>query len=170
MHAIFFGLKRAYYGALRVSGSALASEKLTPARFDLMFALDVSTPEERQHLPAGLWQSKLRRILGVAASTLSRMLRSLEKLGLIERTKVARDTRQRFVSLTAEGFRRLYRAKDAFIDSGCVQLAVDSALGMPWYDEWSCIVEIGDFECGLRRIRDAYRDIAYLPYPWHPDD
>ncbi len=170
MHAIFFGLKRAYHGALRVSRDALSAEQLTPARFDLMVALDVGTWRERLLHPVGVWQSKLRRILGVAASTLSRMLRSLEELGLIERTRVDYDTRQRFVRLTDEGFRRVRRAKRRFIDTGCAELAVDSALGRPWYSEASCLEEISDFESGLQRVRDSYGDRATLYYPWHPDD
>jgi DNA-binding MarR family transcriptional regulator len=170
MHAIFFGLKRAYHGALRISRDALSGEQLTPARFDLMAALDIGTWRERRLRPIGVWQSRLRRILGVAASTLSRMLRSLEQLGLIERTTIDYDTRQRFVRLTDEGFRRVRRAKRAFIDSGCAQLAIDSALGRPWYNEASCLVEVGGFEWGLQRLRDSYRDGASLHYPWHPDD
>jgi DNA-binding MarR family transcriptional regulator len=170
MHAIFFGLKRAYHGALRISRDALCAERLTPARFDLMVALDFGTWRERRLRPIGIWQSKLRRILGVAASTLSRMLGSLEKLGLVERTRVEHDTRQRFVRLTDEGFRRVRRAKRAFIDTGCVQLAVDSALARPWYGEASCLEEVGGFESALQRLRDSYRDGATLHYPWHPDD
>jgi DNA-binding MarR family transcriptional regulator len=169
MHAIFFGLKRAYYGALRVSRDALSSEQLTPARFDVLVALDVATWRARQFAPSGLWQSRLRRILGVAASTLSRMLRSLEQLHLIERTRVGRDTRQRFVRLSDEGFRRVRRVKRVFVDSGCAQLAVESALGRPWYSESSCLVEIDRLESSLKRVRHSYRDAATLYYPWHPD-
>jgi DNA-binding MarR family transcriptional regulator len=170
MHAIFFGLKRAYYGALRISRDALSAEHLTPARFDVLVALDVATWSARQFAPSGLWQSRLRRTLGIAASTLSRMLRSLEQLHLIERTRVGYDTRQRFVRLTDEGFRRVRRVKRVFVDSGCAQLAVESALGRPWYSESSCLVEIDRLESRLKRVRDTYGDAATLYYPWHPDD
>jgi hypothetical protein len=49
MNAIFFGLKRAYHGTLRITRSALASLGLTAARCDLLYALDrggiFSTPQ-----------------------------------------------------------------------------------------------------------------------------
>ena len=38
MNAIFFGLKRAYHGTLRIYRRALANLGLTAARFDLLYA------------------------------------------------------------------------------------------------------------------------------------
>src|SRR5258708_1688894 len=99
------------------------------------------------------------------------MLRSLEKLGLIERTRCEVDRRQRRVTLTAAGVKSLRRATAAFIGSGAAQLAVDCALaGDRFYDESRCMVEMDNAESVTVRLRDAFRDIASLYYPWHPDD
>ena len=65
----------------------------------------------------------------------------------------------------------LERATAAFIDTGIVQLAVDSALTSGQaHDESLCFTEMDAAESILRRIRDAFGDIARLHYPWHPDD
>ena len=39
MHAIFFGLKRAHHGTLRITRRALIALGLTAARFDLLYAV-----------------------------------------------------------------------------------------------------------------------------------
>ena len=80
MNAIFFGLKRAYHGTLRIYRHALARQGLTAARFDLLYA----AREYRRH---GVRQSSLRRALGVSAPTVSRMVASLEALGLLRRER-----------------------------------------------------------------------------------
>ncbi len=79
MHTVFFGLKRAFHGTLRVTRGALATFGLTAARFDMLYIVAKEG--------SSLTQRRLQRALGVAAATVSRMLRSLEKLGLVERAK-----------------------------------------------------------------------------------
>jgi DNA-binding MarR family transcriptional regulator len=163
MNAIYFGCKRAFHGCLRVTRPWFKNLGLTAARFDMLTAI-------REH-PYSALQSSLRRVLGVTAPTVSRMLRSLEKLGLIERTRCEVDRRQRQVTLTAAGLKSLRRATAAFIGSGATQLAVDCALaGEHFYDESRCMVEMDNAESVLVRLRDAFRDFATLYYPWHPDD
>jgi len=164
MNAIFFGLKRAYHGTLRTARSTLACLGLTAARFDMLFALQ--EPRSR-----GLLQSELRRTLGVAAPTVSRMLDSLQRLGLISRTPVERDRRQRWIELTKAGRKCIKRASWMLISTGQAQLAVDSALDHHrWYDADHCFFLMEDLETTLRDLREAYRDIATLYYRWHPDD
>jgi len=165
MHAIFFGLKRAFHGTLRVSRHALGTMGLTAARFDLLYAL----------YEAGKWkstlQSKLRKELGVSAQVVSRMVASLEALGLVTRERAHRDRRQRIVRLTTEGWARIRMAIRRMIRSGQVKLAVDVALGRDrWFDEGDVLVATDVFESGLRAVRHCYRDTATLYYPWHPDD
>ena len=77
MDDVFFGVKRAH---LAVNWWALLRLKefgVTPARFDLMRMI-----YDRNYRWA---QSALRRELGVARATISRMLIALEKLGWITR-------------------------------------------------------------------------------------
>ena len=40
MDAIFFGLKRAFHGSLRIARFALTALGLTAARFDMLYALE----------------------------------------------------------------------------------------------------------------------------------
>ena len=164
MNAIFFGLKRAFHGALRITRRALAALGLTSARFDLLYALN-NGPSW------GVLQSALRATLGVSASVVSRMLKSLEGLGLVSRERALGDARQRRVKLTAMGRSRIRLAIWRLIRSGHVQLVVDSALAGPrWFDESACFVAMNHVESALLALRREGRDTATLHYPWHPDD
>ena len=158
MNAVFFSLKRAYHGSLRVFRRALASLGLTAARFDLLYIV----LKER-----GLLQRELQRALGVAAPTVSRMLASLEELGLVVREVAEDDGRQRYVELTKEGRRSVIRAARLLIHSGLVDLTIDSALSPNrWYDpseRWKARPE-----ClrPLRLLSYAYGDRATPDYPF----
>jgi DNA-binding MarR family transcriptional regulator len=163
MNQIFFGLKRAHHGVLRITRPALARLGLTPARFDLLYAL-----HGREW---GVSQRSLRGILGVSAPTVCRMLASLEKLGLVRRELEYGYRRRRNVRLTEEGLRRIRRAIHRFIRWGWAQLAVNSALCPErWYDEGACFWAMEDCDSTLTGFRRAYGDVATLYFPWHPDD
>ena len=162
MNKLFFGLKRAYYGTLRLTRRALKCLGLTSARFDLLYILDKARGE--------MTQRALQRALGVAASTVSRMLASLEKLDLVTREIMLDDHRRNWVELTSEGRRRVRHAVRSLLDTGNVQLAVDSALSpRRWYDAASCALAYASFDGALRRARHAYGDVATLGYPRVPD-
>src|ERR1019366_3816694 len=144
MHVIFFGLKRAFHGTLRITRGALATLGLTPARFDLLYIVAKEG--------SSLLQRDLQRALGVAAPTVSRMLRSLEDLGLIEREVMEEDHRCRNVLLTKAGRRCVFKAARLLIHTGHIQLMVDSALSPDrWYDPVAC-----------RRVHDEFaRSTSY---------
>jgi DNA-binding MarR family transcriptional regulator len=164
MNAIFFGLKRAHHGALRITRRALARLGLTAARFDLLYVVNESG--SRRVLQRGL-----RRALGVSAPTVSRMVDSLEALGLVGRERCCVDRRMRYVRLTEAGLRCIRKAIRRFVRSGWAQLAVDGALSPDrWFDESECLYAMDICESTLRRFRRAYGDIATLSYRWHPDD
>src|SRR5580698_10099851 len=99
MDATFFNLKRAFHGTLRITRASLARLGLTAARFDLLHAL----PHEFRKFERGMRQSSLRGQLGVSRPTVSRMLASLERLGLIARKRDLFDRRQLVVALTRRG-------------------------------------------------------------------
>jgi DNA-binding MarR family transcriptional regulator len=163
MNAIVFGCKRAFQASLRITRPWLDRLSLTAARFDMLTAI-------WRH-PCGVFQAELRAMLGVSAPTISRMLRSLEHLGLVHRRRSGVDRRLLHVSLTAAGLVRIRRATHALISSGATQLAVDCALtGDRCHDEWCCMMQMELAESALQRLRTAFADAAYLDYPWHPDD
>jgi DNA-binding MarR family transcriptional regulator len=165
MNAIFFGLKRSFHGTLRVSRAGLAACGLTAARFDLLYCL------YQRDGRAGA-QRTLTRELGVTRSTTSRMLASLEALGVVKRTRHFGDRRQRWVTLTDAGRARIQRAVYELDVLGSSQLAVNCALGGErWYDfDSHGFFEMAKLDDLLRRIRGAFADFATLYYPWHPDD
>ncbi len=141
----------------------LAQLGLTAARFDMLTAI-------WRH-PYGLLQRELRKMLGVTAPTISRMLRSLEQLGLVRRERGIRDTRQRHVTLTPEGLKSIRRATRLLVSSGAAQLAVDCALtNNRAHDPSLCHMEMERAESALFLLRQYFRDVARLHYPWHPDD
>jgi DNA-binding MarR family transcriptional regulator len=99
------------------------------------------------------------------------MLASLEALGVVRRTRVPGDRRQRWVALTDAGRARIRRAVSWLVSAGSAQLAVDSALGGErWYDAQDCFVAMAALDHSLSSIREAFGDFATLYYPWHPDD
>lgn len=157
MDAILFGVKRAHMALEhRVAAPLLEPWGLTPARFDAM------------HVIAGRFlgtsQSRLRRALGIAGTTLGRMLKSLEALGLVER-EVYRRGRRRNVQLTQRGrflLRHATRKTRKHVRRG-VDATYVSSPGSSFEDrehvDWLCKV-----------IRTRLGDSAQIYYPWHPDD
>jgi DNA-binding MarR family transcriptional regulator len=163
MHELFFGLKRAFHGTLRMTRTALASLGLTPARFDMLY---IVAKEGSMML-----QRDLQRALGVAAATVSRMLKSLEQLGFVERTVMEEDHRRRVVVLTKAGRRRVLNAARFLIHSGNIPLMVDSALSPDrWYDPAVCRRVRDELGRSLDLLRQAYRDVATRYYPRAPVD
>jgi DNA-binding MarR family transcriptional regulator len=167
MHAIFFGLKRAHHGTLRITRDTLSRMGLTPARFDMLYAL-------KARRKGGTLQSALGRRLGVCRATVSRMLASLEELRLVKRAAYVHDRRQRLVELTTLGRWRISHAHRHITRSGWAQLAIDSALcgkdsKYRWYEPADCIAATSLLEGMLDRLRRGFFDRAKLSYPWNPD-
>jgi DNA-binding MarR family transcriptional regulator len=171
MNAQFFGLKRAFHATLRLTRPLLAKLGLTAARFDLLYAL----PHGWNQFCRAMRQRDLRVRLGVSRPTVSRMLASLEELGLVHRERNIYDRRQVMVTLTRRGRAIIRKAVRHFMHSGWTELALDSALdrhrpGQRWCDEDFCLTETEALDGLLKRIRAAFGDFATLSYPWLPDD
>jgi len=168
MNQQFFNIKRAHYSVLRRMRPLLAKFGLTPARFDLMHALN--------HSYYFTHQRSLHGILGVCPSVVSRMLRSLEKLGMITRTRASKairgDQRRLQVRLTDKGrqavcdaYRCLHRAAQRLLEYAIVY----AFCGRRWTldDGFRATCEL---EALLEAIRADFGDTATLCYLWHPDD
>jgi DNA-binding MarR family transcriptional regulator len=167
VHSIFFGLKRAHHGALRITRKVLSALGLTAARFDLLYAVKRSS--------RGVIQSALRRVLGVSRATVSRMLASLEELGLVRRMVWSEDRRQKLVELTTKGRWRIAFAHRHLTRSGWAQLAIDSALAgkhreYRWCDEAASLEACGALRAMLNDLREGFGDFATLDYPTGPQE
>ena len=99
MHNLAFQFKRAHWRSIAVASQLSRVFGLTPQRFDLLRALRTEP----------FTQSSLRAHFGVTRSTISRMLRALENIGLIYRKKYV-GRRSRYVELTEKGLDLISRA------------------------------------------------------------
>ncbi len=174
MHAILFSMKRAHHAALAMTRPMLRRVDLTPARFDMLFALfdeGLSRWGRRAGLSRAIGQARLRTILGVCRMTVSRMIRALEALGLVRRWPVRRGGRRLMVQLTERGDEKVRRVVRDLLDPGPVDLAIDSLVApASWFDDDEVLARkerLHDFV--LTFLRQA-GDTARLPYTWHPDD
>jgi DNA-binding MarR family transcriptional regulator len=162
MDAVFFSLKRGFHATLRCGRPLLARFGLTPARFDVLYALSDSR--------ISTTQSELRKALGVARATLCEMLGALERLKWIIRSRDRNDRRTHQVTLSAAGRDVLERAYAGSVSSGLVPVSVDAALSVrdPLVDTF----EIQEYLLDIcQRIRKFFGDTATRElYAWHPDE
>ena len=162
MDALFFNLKRAHHGSLRFGHAVTKEFGLTPARFDLLFALK----QHRDEHPLPMTQLELRGILGVSAPTVSRMLRCLERLALVWRGPRRDNTRR--VALTSRGRMLIRRAAKRILYSGLARRTADRAIRR--FRKADDFMRRGSIDEKLRAIRRFFGDVATLYYPWDPDD
>jgi DNA-binding MarR family transcriptional regulator len=157
MDSILFGMKRSHQASLRFGHKVLAPFGLTPARFDMMFALSRSYSNR---------QSDLRRELGVARSTVSRMLGSLERLGWVERA-ARRHTRR--IYLTPAGAALLGRAVKRVCGGRVAYRMVARAIRVGPRSASREFMARGKLEGILYRFRRVLGDHATLYYAWYED-
>ncbi len=168
MHQVAFGAKRAFHGCLRASRKLLASFGLTAARFDLLYAL--ARHHLRSKVPPAMWQSTLRREVGVSAGVVSRMLRSLEDLGWVTRTRCFYDGRQREVALTASGFERL-RPAIHIVRRAMARVLEEVVCFGQHRDPSKRLHHLDALEGYHRVLEQSFGPPARLYFPWgHPDD
>ena len=161
MHALFFSAKRAHQRTLAQLREVVASfggdaQGLTPARFDMLFAI------RREKV---LCQSALCRILGVTGATVSRMARSLERLGFISRTRSTVDRRRLDIQLTPDGAAFFACALTVTVENGLVDRIARYSLKVKLTDV-DCTRELIDVRRLLHRMRYRFNDVATVLYPW----
>lgn len=166
MHQLFFQFKRSYWGIQNTLRRPLTkmANGITAARMDMFYALEKSAQPREQRL--------LAEKLGVVKSVVSRMLRSMERLGWIQRHKAEYDRRMWLVTVTEAG-RQVFESVFAmFVKSHAMARCVFEALmGRRWKmrDErlWRLMVLDGN----VQQIRDWFGGGGTIYYPWgHPDE
>jgi DNA-binding MarR family transcriptional regulator len=166
MHVVYFGFKRAFHATLKVNRPLLDRHGITPARFDLLYCIHQNQLDKVR-------QSTIRRELGVARPTVSRMVRSLEKLGLVARDIDYQDARQKRLGLSAAGRKVVRRVLRKLVRSDVVDRYVRRAFSYPDAPPSRRCTDIGaiaDLNYTLDRFRRCFGDVATLDYPWCPDD
>ena len=123
MDDLLFAYKRVHLAGNRNALKLLLAFGVTPARFDLMRVLYGSRDFAMQ-------QSWLRAQLGVARATVSRMLRALEKLGLVERKQDVWDRRTKKVTLTFKARSLVWNVLVALVRPRVLASVIDRGLEM----------------------------------------
>jgi DNA-binding MarR family transcriptional regulator len=127
-------MKRAFQASLRVIRRPLESFGLTAARFDMLWCIHQADTGEDEY---PVYQSHVRKKLGVTAATVTRMMKSLEALGLVRRERDIFDRRQIVVSLTREGLDRVRAVYSQFVQRQAAErLIVGAVLGGPFDNRW----------------------------------
>jgi DNA-binding MarR family transcriptional regulator len=168
MNAHFFGTKRTFHAILRVTRKPLASFGLTAARYDMLYAIFGGAPGPGRYVYTRP-QSELPRKLGVHKSVVSRMLRSLEDIGLVVRQRSHGDRRQRSVRLTDIGVERLRDAVRCLARASRRLLCMAICFGR-WRAPHERFRHMCGYESYLNVLRMHFGDTAWLAYRWHPDD
>jgi len=169
MNAITFGAKRAFHGFLRMTKRPLLGMGLTAARFDMLSVLvKAGRPDGRL---SGVRQSDIRRILGVTAPVVTRMLRALEALGLVQRWReLLWDRRQIRVALTEAGERCILWARRVMLRA-MRRVVYEAICFGQARNRDKRLQHMAMLESYLGALRERFGDTARLYYAWgHPDD
>jgi DNA-binding MarR family transcriptional regulator len=98
MHHLPFSFKRAHHATLKLLAPIAARAGLTPARFDLLYVLHVKGDTVEPY------QFRIAQVLGLCRSTICKMIKAMEKAGLVARNpEMLFDHRRRRVTLTRYG-------------------------------------------------------------------
>lgn len=117
MNQLSFSLKRSYYASLRLNHQVLRPFGITPARFDMLrYVAELGWMTQRE----------LTSALGVSAPTVSRMLKALVQLGLVDKS-VALDARSRSITLTPKGNALVTSILSRVVGSGAADLLQNAA-------------------------------------------
>lgn len=162
MNQVFFSLRRAFHTSNRFLFKLVEPFGITPARLDLLHAIEELRIQPRQ--------TQLAKLFGVTAATMSKLVRAIERLGLIARERDPRDARAVRISLTDAGLKLLRRARRAVMGSGAAELAAVSAVTYTWWDANEAFCQLETFVDALCRLRRQFGDQAWFYYAWHPDD
>ena len=167
MHQGFFAMKRGHWSAVRVGKLLLRSVGLTPARFDMMWVIALEEARTAYLAERGALQRDVREALGVSRMTTSVMMRSIEALGWVVRTRAESDRRTYLVRLTERGTQVLAWARELTRKGRVVGRVVMEAIVNP--PSRSALLDFSIFEWGLKRMRRGLGDTATLEYPWYLD-
>jgi DNA-binding MarR family transcriptional regulator len=156
MHSLLFGMKRADQCSRALQRRLLGPLGITPARYDMLFVIFQVRVYKRFRC---IFQSHLRRQLGVTAPTTSKMARALERLGFITRKRERfGDRRQILIELTEKGVSLLRRVREKVIDPGILWLALFTAMS-------KSVERMGSLQFFTRIFREGCRDPARFHFP-----
>ncbi len=154
MDSLPFAIKRAHLRTVHALRALAVPFGLTPARFDLMYLVHTGKPH-------GVRQRGLHERLGLASATVSKMLKRLEELGLLERRTHHADRRKKIVQLSREGTKRMRRVVRRVLKLGLVRDAFDCAFRLP---RDRLRFALAGLYADLRIIAARFGDVSIPPY------
>ena len=123
MHALMFQMKRAHLRALVGARAISHRTGLTPARHDLLRVI------EAFGVGGEAYQKEMWKALGLSRASVSKMVRRLLALGLLQRRRGPLDGRTFLVSMTPEGERCMFRAHYIILKRRPFQRRFERAFG-----------------------------------------
>ncbi len=176
MHAVTFGLKRAFLSSVAVTRRLmrLVSPGMTAARYDLMYVVAGEPERVTDFVKSkdydGVRQSEVRKKLGVASPVVSRMVRSLRELGWVRRRRCLEDERTWDLELTRKGF-AMMRAAFWWVGRFVKRLVYQALREKDSLGRWEpAYLPVDKAEALLQRIREPCHDTATLRYWWWSPD
>jgi DNA-binding MarR family transcriptional regulator len=162
MNSASFGAKQAHFSFLRLGRVFCEPLGLTPARVDLLRAIASRS--------GSVEQAKLWRILSVCKSVVSVMVRSVEKLGFLRRSRSLGDRRTFIVELTEAGRVAL---REIFYQTETCRL-FETALVIPFASEDKPLAQwrraLHTFLQVVWKLRAAFGRNLHDPWQWDIDD
>jgi DNA-binding MarR family transcriptional regulator len=170
MDNLLFSLRRAFHASNGLARRLLTGFALTPSRFDMLYAI-------RQCGDGKMLQSRLRRVLGVTAATVTRMLDALEQLGFARRERPPfnprrrrgdpqrGDRRQKLVRLTRAGRVAVMRVIHAALHDGIAGWTVRWFASDRPTDDAGAAHDVRALGAELVRVRRGLFDRATLEFP-----
>ena len=164
MHVIPFHLKRAWHCTLAHLRRLAKPYDITPARFDLLHLVG------NYGSPA---QADLHKALGVSRATTSRMLISLEKLGLIGRRHTygarKRINRRNYIVVLTDKARQILRAIRMSVIAPWIQLAFECFFLAQGWGPIRAFWDVDKLSCDLHEIAQHFGDMSEHNYQLDPE-
>jgi DNA-binding MarR family transcriptional regulator len=124
MHPIFQSFKRTYWASMRFSRLGMwhffEAYRITPARFDMMLVI--------ARKPSGVPMATVRKVLDVCPSVVTVMVKSLVKLGYVERSLIPNAGHSKKVALTELGAELLAEVTKEMLFDGASEYIVRAVL------------------------------------------
>jgi DNA-binding MarR family transcriptional regulator len=160
MHPTFFSVKRVHLSLVAWQRVLLRSQcgtRITPARFDLMRVIAAHGGS------CARW--RLVKVLGVSGTVVSRMVKALERDGLVRRSREPHDRRCVLVSLTGLGRFDVDQAR-LFTEGPALESLARRVFS---FADGGSARQATVFAEFLQEARVNLRDRAPLPHPWVAD-
>jgi DNA-binding MarR family transcriptional regulator len=156
MHSILFAVKRADQRSRALQRRLLGPFGITPARYDLLFIMLQNHVHRKS---PWMFQSRIRKELGVTAPTVSVMVRALAALGFVTRKRQRfGDRRQVIVTMTKRAFSMLRNVREQVIKPGVLWLALYTAV--------NSAENMGAVQFYADKFRFGLKDPALFLFPY----